>query len=213
MPVPSHPKIYHIVHLDNLASIIEDGCLWSDSAMSQRQGGTVIGMGNIKQRRLELEVSCHPTTNVGDYVPFYFCPRSIMLYVIYRRNHPQLKYLGGQEEIIHLEADLTSVVQWADENQRRWAFTLSNAAANYAQFFSEWSQLDEIDWEAVASTDFRNEDTKEAKQAEFLVHQSFPWQLVERIGVHSEAIAHKALTAMRAAAYKPELGIAEGWYY
>ena len=136
-----------------------------------------------------------------------------MLYVIYRRNHPQLKYLGGQEEIIHLEADLTSVVQWADENQRRWAFTLSNAAANYAQFFSEWSQLDEIDWEAVASTDFRNEDTKEAKQAEFLVYQSFPWQLVERIGVHSEAIAHKALAAMREAAYEPKLGISKRWYY
>ena len=172
----------------------------------------MIGMGNIKQRRLELEVSCHPTTNVGDYVPFYFCPRSIMLYVIYQRNHPQLEYRGGQEEIIHFEADLTSVVQWADENQRRWAFTLSNAAANYAQFFSEWSQLDEIDWEAVASTDFRDVDIKEAKQAEFLVYQSFPWQLVERIGVHSKAIAPKALTAMREAAYKSKLGIAKRWY-
>ena len=34
--------------------------------MVQRQGGTVIGMGSIKQRRLGLPVSCHQGTNVGE---------------------------------------------------------------------------------------------------------------------------------------------------
>jgi hypothetical protein len=71
MPAPARPKIYHIVHVDNLASIVEDGCLWSDSVMAQRQSGTVIGMGSIKQRRLGLPVSCHQGTNVGGYVPVH----------------------------------------------------------------------------------------------------------------------------------------------
>ena len=34
MPQPTHPKIYHIVHVDRLASIMADGALWSDAAMS-----------------------------------------------------------------------------------------------------------------------------------------------------------------------------------
>ena len=119
MPRPERPKIYHIVHVDNLASIVADGCLWSDSVMAQRQGGTVIGMGSIKQRRLGLPVSCHQGTNVGAYVPFYFCPRSIMLFVIHCANHPELAYRGGQQPIVHLEADLHLVVQWAEENGRR----------------------------------------------------------------------------------------------
>lgn len=72
IPVPANPKIYHIVHVDNLASIIADGGLWSDAVMVQRQGGTVIGMGSIKQRRLQLPITCHPGTHVGEYVPFYF---------------------------------------------------------------------------------------------------------------------------------------------
>ena len=38
MPVPAQPKIYHIVHVDRLASIVADGCLWSDAVMVQRQG-------------------------------------------------------------------------------------------------------------------------------------------------------------------------------
>ena len=93
-------------------------------------------MSSIKQRRLSLPVKCHPGNCVGDYVPFYFCPRSVMLYLIYRGNHPELTYRGGQGPIIHLEADLSAVVAWANENGRRWAFTLSNAGAVYTQFRS-----------------------------------------------------------------------------
>jgi hypothetical protein len=138
MPVPAHPKIYHIVHIDNLASIVGDECLWPDSAMRERQGGTVIGMGRIKQRRLSLPVSCHQGTKVGEYVPFYFCPRSIMLFVIHRANHPDLAYRGGQQPILHLEGDLHKVVQWANDNQRRWAFSLSNAGRSIPSSEPGW---------------------------------------------------------------------------
>src|SRR5690606_13296418 len=201
MPVPDQPKIYHIVHVDNLASICGDGCLWSDSVMVQRQGGTVIGMGSIKQRRLALPVSCHPQTFVGEYVPFYFCPRSIMLFVIHCANHPELAYMGVQQPIIHLQADLSQVVQWAEASGRRWAFSLSNAGAVYTQFRCELAQLDEINWDAVAAREFRPADVKEAKQAEFLVQQSFPWHLVERIGVHSQGIAQRVYAAMNGASH------------
>lgn len=213
MPIPDQPKIYHIVHVDNLASICGDGCLWSDSVMVQRQGGTVIGMGSIKQRRLTLPVSCHPQTFVGEYVPFYFCPRSIMLFVIHCANHPELAYRGGQQPIIHLQADLSQVVQWAEANGRRWAFSLSNAGAVYTQFRSELAQLDEINWDAVAARDFRPADVKEAKQAEFLVQQSFPWHLVERIGVYSQGIAQRVYAAMNGAGHRPSVEIRREWYY
>ncbi len=213
MPIPEQPKIYHIVHVDNLASICEDGCLWSDSGMVERQGGIVIGMGSIKQRRLALPISCHPQTFVGEYVPFYFCPRSIMLFVIHCANHPELAYRGGQQPIVHLEADLNQVVQWAEANGRRWAFSLSNAGAAYTLFRSDLAQLDEIDWDAVAAQDFRPADVKEAKQAEFLVQQSFPWHLVERIGVHSQGIAQQVYTGMNAAGHRPRVEIRREWYY
>ena len=95
-PVPEQPKIYHITHVDNLENIVHDGYLHADSTRAQRQGDIVIGMDNIKIRRLSLPVSCCPDTKVGDYVPFNFCPRSIMLYVIHCANHSDLAYRGGQ---------------------------------------------------------------------------------------------------------------------
>ena len=213
MPVPANPKIYHIVHADNIASIVADGCLWSDLVMGQRQDGTVIGMGSIKQRRLGLPVNCHDGTSVAEYVPFYFCSRSIMLFVIHCANHPELAYRGGQQPIVHFEADLYQVVQWAEANRRRWAFSLSNAGAAYTQFRAKLDELDQVNWDAVAATDFRPADIKEAKQAEFLVHQSFPWSLVELIGVYSQGIAQRVLTAIRGAAHRPRVEIIRKWYY
>lgn len=213
MPVPANPKIYHIVHVDNLASIIADGGLWSDAVMVQRQGGTVIGMGSIKQRRQQLPVTCHPGTHVGDYVPFYFCSRLIMLYVIYCANHAELAYKGGQQPIVHLEADLNKVVAWAAANGQRWAISLSNAGAVYTQFRTGLDKLNEINWGAIAASDFRPADVKEGKQAEFLMQQSFPWHLVERIGVHSQPIVPRVATAMQGAEHRPVLEIKRDWYY
>lgn len=112
MLVPPEPKIYHIAHVDRLASIIADGFLWSDAeAQSRSSAGTKIGLNSIKRRRLhELKLQSHPDLYVGNCVPFYFCPRSVMLYLIHRGDEPELTYKGGQEPIIHLEADLRTTI-------------------------------------------------------------------------------------------------------
>ncbi|WP_218068283.1 DUF4433 domain-containing protein [Candidatus Thiosymbion oneisti] len=126
MTVPTQPKVYHIVHVDRLPSIIQSKGLWCDAEMVKHPGlGTTIGMNTIKSRRLyELTLNSRPGLYVGNCVPFYFCPRSIMLYLIHRGNHPELSYRGGEDPIVHLEFDLRDAVAWAEANDRRWAFTL-----------------------------------------------------------------------------------------
>jgi ssDNA thymidine ADP-ribosyltransferase, DarT len=213
MPAPRHPKVYHIVHVDRLPSIVSDGCLWCDSEVVRRvPPGTTIGMNNIKQRRLtELTLSSHPQLHVGDCVPFYFCPRSVMLYLMYQGNHPDLVYRGRQDPIIHLEADLHAVVEWANQQGRRWAFTLSNAGSYYFEDRSDLAQLDEIDWDAVQARQWPN--CKERKQAEFLVEHSFPLQLVERIGVHSLARYRHVVNTLPVGGHQPNVEICADWYY
>lgn len=213
-PPPVNPSIYHITHVDNLPSIVAAGGLVSDAAMIARGGPAApIGMGRIKTRRLGLPVICHPSDKVGDYVPFYFCPRSIMLYVIHRANDPNLSYRGGQEPIVHLEADLHSVIAWANQQGRRWAFTLSNAGAFYVEFRADLQQLGQIDWDAVAATDFRAAHVKEGKQAEFLLYGDFPWTLVSRIGVYSPVVAAQAAAAIQGAAHRPTISVIPAWYF
>ena len=212
MLVPTEPKIYHIVHVDRLSSIIADGCLWSDSVMLNRQDtGTTIGISEIKERRRRLKLNSYPDLPVGGCVPFYFCPRSVMLYLIYRADHPELLYRGGQKPIVHLEADLRQTVDWANANKRRWAFTLSNAGANYFEDFTNLNQLDKISWEAVQARDWR--DYRHGKQAEFLIERSFPWSLVSRIGVHSDATRDTVLGKLHKSCYRPSVEIKRDWYY
>lgn len=212
MPMPETPKIYHIVHVDKLASIINDGWLWCDSEISRRRPvGTTIGMGNIKQRRMTLPVNSHPGLHVGDCVPFYFSPRSIMLYLISQRNHPDLSYKDGQDPIVHFEVDLYQTVNWAQQNNARWAFTLSNAGSCFFEDRNNLAQLNEIDWDAVQSTDWRS--CKEGKQAEFLVERQFPWQLIQRIGVLSRPTYDKVRTCVAQIHHRPQVDIASIWYY
>lgn len=175
--------------------------------------GSEIGMTEIKERRLRLPVRCHPGDQVGDYVPFYFCPRSIMLYLIHCANHPNLAYRGGQGPIVHLEADLREVVAWAEAEGRRWAFSLSNVGAAYAEFRDRLDQLDDLDWAAIQATDFRDRQVKEGKQAEFLLHGFFPWPLVRRIGVHSESIRARVSRRLQQVDHGPVVDVLPRWYF
>ena len=211
--VPPQPKIYHIAHVDRLPSIVATGGLLSDAMVqAQALGGTMIGMNHIKQRRLtELQLASHPGLFVGACVPFYFCPRSVMLYLIHRRN-AELAYQGGQASIIHLQADLGAVVAWANAQPARWAFTLSNAGSTYFEDRSDLARLGEINWTAVQATNWSGV-LKEGKQAEFLLEQRFPWHLVERIGVQSAAIYGQVVNALPAHGHRPPVEVRPDWYY
>jgi hypothetical protein len=213
MKLPINPKIYHIVHVDRLASILAAGGLLCDAAVIANQiAGTTIGMDSIKQRRLrELKLASYLDLYVGDCVPFYFCPRSIMLFMIRQANHPELNYQGGQGAIVHLQADLLASVAWANQQQRRWAFTLSNAGSYYFEDRCDLNQLGELDWMAIQTNQWK--ECKEGKQAEFLMENNFSWHLIEKIGVYSPQIYQQVTHLIQHVAHKPTVEIKPDWYY
>lgn len=212
VPVPAQPKIYHIAHVDRLPSIVADGFLWCDAEVIRREpAGTTIGMSSIKQRRLTLPLGSHRGLHVGDCVPFYFCPRSVMLYLIWQGNHPELAYRGGQGPILHFEADLHAVVAWANAQPARWAFTLSNAGSYFFEDRDDLARLGEINWTAVQARNWRAH--KEGKQAEFLLEHCFPWHLIERIGVHSAHVYRQAVNALPTHGHRPTVEVLADWYY
>ncbi|MBI5426650.1 MAG: DUF4433 domain-containing protein [Nitrospinae bacterium] len=214
--VPASPKLYHITHVNNVARIIEAGRLWSDAKRIELGlGSDSIGMSAIKQRRVdELQVSCYPETRVGQYVPFYFCPRSIMLYILHRGNHVDIDYRGGQEPIIHLQLDMHATIVWAEsQGEKQWVFTDGNAGARLASFYNDLRQLSNIDWKAVQASDFREPSIKEGKQAEFLAYDFVPWALVEKIGVINQMIESRVKSAIQISAHKPQISVERSWYF
>jgi hypothetical protein len=213
--VPLSPKIYHITHIDNLPNIASSMGLVSDAnRIASGMNCSLVGMSTIKQRRLEeIEVSCHPGAMVGQYVPFYFCPRSIMLYILHMGNHPDVSYRGGQQPIVHLQSDFNTVINWATSNAVPWAFSNGNAGARLTDFYNHSSKLSEIDWAAVTSTEFRDAKVKEGKQAEFLMFDVFPWTLIEKIGTIDSAVATKVQIALANVGHQPNIAPESSWYF
>ena len=212
-PVPAQPKLYHIVHHDRLPSIIARGALLSDAAV-RKKGlvGTGIGYQDIKNRRLVNQISCCPGLAVGACVPFYFCPRSVMLYVISRGNSG-LAYADGQGPIVTLEFDLHTVRQDAEANGRRWAFTTSNAGANVFQDFGSVAELDHVRWDIINERYWTQPDVKTAKQSEFLVEGEVPWQCVERIGGENPTTLRQVANHLQGSSHRPVVQHLPQWYY
>ncbi len=213
--IPPSPKIYHITHIDNLANIVAKSGLISDAnRIASGLICSLVGMSTIKQRRLdEIEVACHPGTKVGQYVPFYFCPRSLMLYILHMGNHPDVSYRGSQQPIIHLQADFHTTIQWANEHNIPWAFSNGNAGAYLTTFHNHPSQLHQLNWDAITATDFRDATVKEGKQAEFLMFDVFPWTLIEKIGTIDAAMATKVNETLMHVDYHPPVTIEPRWYF
>jgi len=217
--VPQNLKIFHILHIlhilhiDRLESIINDKFLYCDEIIHNRfNGGTNIGMNHIKERRLNVFLSSYSDLTVGKCVPFYFCPRSVMLYVIKCGNHPDIAYCGGQENVIHLEFDMKKVLNWASANNKRCVFTTSSAGSYYFEDYKDFSCLDKINWNAINARQWQ--DVKEDKQAEFLIESELSWGLLERIGVHNLSIYQKVSTMLnKLNVNKPVIEIKQDWYY
>lgn len=203
--------LFHITHLANLPSILQAGRLYADSAMrSSGIAHTRIGHEHIKQRRLSRKVPIAAQGCLGDYVPFNFCERSVMLYVIHSGSVDG--YLGGQEDVIHLVTTIGRAINVGNP----WAFTDRHAELGYAGYFSDLAKLDQVNWAVMPKRQWGgvgNEQVKEQRQAEFLVHQFVAWTAISQIGVRSAATAAKVQELLRTSGHQPGVLIKPSWYY
>jgi hypothetical protein len=200
--------IYHISHMRNLKRILAEGGLHCDRT-AQGLKSVNIGHMHIKERRLRREVPVGRKGTVGEYVPFYFAPRSPMLYAISRGAVEG--YAEGQNPVIYL----CSTVEVVDKAGLSWVFTEGHADMSFTDFFDNLGDLDKVDW-ALMKEKYWNDtnddpDRKRRPQAEFLVHGFFPWELVSYIGVYDRSTAEAVGEVLKT--HSPKVGIEQGWYY
>jgi hypothetical protein len=112
-----------------------------------------------------------------------------------------------------LQADLQATIEWAQKNSVPFAFSDRNAGGFLANFYSDPVDLDKVNWPAVARSDFREPEVKEGKQAEFLMWDEFPWDLVEEIGVRNAAMMTPVQSAINSAKHRPTVSVKNAWYY
>jgi hypothetical protein len=205
--------IYHITHLDNLRGILERGGLLSDTAIrEQGLAPRSIAYAHIKARRNRVTVPLGPGGCVSDYVPFYFCPRSPMLFAV---GSGKIEgYPGGQSQVLHLVADAEAI----EAQGHACLHTDGNAASQPLAFCAGTATLaTALSWDVIRGTSWGNtpddNDRKRRKQAEFLVWQRVPWHAIVAIGVIDEATARMTREAIAGATHRPAVTVHRDWYY
>jgi len=206
------PPIYHITKLINLEGIVTAGELFATNRLNRDGAGYAsIAYDHIQERRARCRVPCGPQGVLHDYVPFYFAPRSPMLYTISRGNVPSCP--EGQRQILHLVADVEAI----NAAGLRYVFTDGHAVIAFSQFFEKVDDLDQVDWtimrERYWNDTAEDGDRKRRRQAEFLVHDSMPWELVSQIGVINNAIRDRVVEMLAGAAHQPKVVVQRDWYF
>jgi hypothetical protein len=206
------PAIYHITHIKNLTPILAQGGLFCPVRLTKEEVDHLnIAHQNIQERRALKKVPIAPFGVLHDYVPFYFAPRSPMLYTIERGNVEG--YKDGQTPIIHLVSSAERVAQ----EKLEFVFTDGHGIMAFSQFFNTLAQLDQVDWKVMESKYWHDtvddNDRKRRRNAEFLVYQFFPWTLIEEIGVMNQSIADKVQQTTAEQAHRPIVRIHREWYY
>lgn len=121
-------------------------------------------------------------------------------------------YEGGQDGVLHLVSSIASATGCG----KPWTFTDRHADLGYARYFDSLTNLKEVDWDVMPRRQWGgagNDEIKEKRQAEFLVHGFFPWKSVLQIGVKTPEIADQVKSLVRYFDHRPDVLIEPSWYY
>jgi hypothetical protein len=73
------------------------------------------------------------------------------------------------------------------------------------------ADLHELNWPAIQAEQWSG--CKEGKQAEFLMEHSFPWHLIESIGVRSQQTYQQVMNILQVTGQRLPVTIKPEWYY
>ena len=211
LPPPDERSIYHFTHVNHLPSVIDGGALLADAVVGC-QLEVEVGERRIKAARRRLQVTRPPGGHPCDYVPFYFAPRSPMLYKIARGGVDQ--YQDGQDPLFYLVSSIGAV----REAGCSWLFSDGNCGATLTAYYDDLDRIDSaVDWPLQEQTMWRDtpEDPTRAtrRAAEFLVHERVPWSVIHLLAVRTEATRTTVQTILDERGQSPPVTVRPGWYY
>ncbi len=214
---PDRALLYHFTHVNNLPSILRSGCLVADTAASEAGLVTDVGDREVKANRRVRTVPLPPGGVVADYVPFYFAPRSPMMYRIAcdHRDGVAGRYCGGDQALVYLMTSLDRLVPAGVA----WVFADGNAASTVSDFSGSPDALhDMIDWSVMAAQYWHNTvedpDRQRRRMAEILVHREFPVELLT--GIATATMSQERDVKRVLAAYGLDnlyVAVRPSWYY
>jgi hypothetical protein len=203
----------HFTHVRNLPGIVASGCLKADSLVDRTAALQVEAADlKIKAARTQKPVALRPHGVVADYVPFYFAPRSPMLYKLSRGSVPG--YSDGQDPLVYL----VSTAEAITVSGAACLFSDGNCASGVTQLFDDLGLLDAaVDWEVMRAAMWNNTaadpDRMRRRMAEFLAHQQVIIEHMTEIVVRSATIGQRVEKILAGHHVTLPVRVEPRWYY
>lgn len=201
--------IFRVTHMDNLPWILDHG-LHCASSDVRDPGFVEIGLRDLIERRARQPVQAPPGGALCDYIPFYFTPRSVMLFNIVTGHRVPLVV---PERLVIL---VTSVGTLA-ANGLRFLLTDRHASLAYVRFADDASGLDRVDWRILQASDFQRGEEDPEKidryQAEALVHRHVPPAAIERLVCYGPEQAKRVGQELAGRGLAHTVEVQKGWFF
>lgn len=202
--------IWRIVHRDNLPWIFENG-LHCGNSQHQSESWVNIGNQELIDKRQKHSVLMPPGGTLNDYVPFYFTPFSVMLKNIHS-GRGGVKQRSNDEIVI-----LVSSIHKVNSAGLDFLFTDSHAYYQWASFYKDIKDLDQIDWPLLQSRDFKRDADDPAKferyQAEALIHNTCPVSALLGVICYNDATQQTVQNLLQSKNLDLPVHVRPGWYF
>jgi hypothetical protein len=201
--------IFRIIHRDNVPWILEYG-LHAPKGRVLDPNFRNIGNLDLIGKREHRRVNVGPDGTLGDYVPFYFTPFSIMMFNIHTGyNVRQVP----NEEIVILVSSLHRVAELGVP----FVFTDQHAYPLMARYFTDLKDLDKVDWDLLNRKDFKHDPDdpgkKERYQAEALVWKHLPVEALIGICSYASGVDEGIQTELAKCNLKMQTTVQRNWYF
>jgi hypothetical protein len=208
-----HPTwVMHFTHVTHLGAIAREGLVADTVARRSHSFQVEVGNQGIKEARRRRRVLVPPHGVVADYVPFYYAPRSPMMFAIEKGNVPT--YQDGCDDLVYL---LSSVERMVELNLPV-LFTDRNAVLGFATYTADPADLDElIDWPLMRARYWNDTpeqpDRRERRMAECLVHRRVPWEAFSLVVARTQACRTRAERELAAVGVSARIVVRPAWYF
>ncbi len=209
-PIPT--TVVHFTHVSHLTSIVRGGLVADSTAHANGLLEVEVGNVGIKEARQRRFVPIAPHGVVADYVPFYFAPRSPMMFAIEKGN--VATYVEGCDDLVYLVTTAERLL----ESGSPVVFTDRNAVLAIASFASTIEEAEErIDWPLMRARIWRNTDDDparvERRMAECLVHLKVPWNALTEVAAKNSRCATIARATFANLGVDTPVNVRPGWYF
>jgi len=205
MPQPIPTRLYRITHLDNLLTTLEHGLFCRNHPNPSATPYRNIGDADLTDRRGRKMVPLPPGGVLNDYVPFYFGPRSPMLYRISKH--------APQSNIIYLLSHVERIQQLG----LPYVFTDGHAYEILTSYHQDPTDLAALAWDDIYADHWKptleNPNLQRHKQAEFLVHQFVPRNALVGIAVYNGNIRTQVEQIVQQVGLALPVREVPAWYY